>query len=148
MHDKIHPKKRPADHLQSNEVSSPNISGRTTSATVSGESQTFSSKVSQNSPRNSEAPMATSSKEDKPKHVDIENCSNLNGAFCADEFTHTTNMGKSCLVVEIFAGSCRLSKAHEKPAKTLDSELQQWTRSKVVQITSMFINTILVISCN
>ena len=67
--------------------------------------------MSQNLPNNLGGSQAASSKVGVAGHVEMSNHDKLSGAFCADEFSQNTNAGKSCLVVEIFAGSCRLSKA-------------------------------------
>ena len=70
-----------------------------------------SAMVSQNSPDTSGGSQATSSTSVVAEHVEVSYHDKINGAFCADEFAQNPNEGKSCLVVEVFAGSCRLSKA-------------------------------------
>ena len=97
--------------MPSNEVDDSNKRRRTSPKSHLAEDLKTSPTVSQNSPVALGGPQATSSKVVMAENVEVSNQDRMSGAFCADEFAHSTHAGKSCLVVEIFAGSCRLSKA-------------------------------------
>ena len=97
--------------MQSNEVLDSSKCRRTSSKQHLDEDFKSSPTVSRNSPINLGGPQAASSEVVVAEHVEVSNHDKLSGAFCADEFAQSTNAGKSCLMVEIFAGSCRLSKA-------------------------------------
>ena len=97
--------------MQSNEISDSNKHRRTSSDKPLDEDLKPSPTVSQKSPNSLGGSQAASSSVVVAEHMEMSNHDKLSGAFCADEFSQSTNAGKSWLVIEIFAGSCRLSKA-------------------------------------
>lgn len=107
MHDGINNNKRPSTSLQSTEKAVDRKHRRTSPAKCNTEVHNSSLPVSSNSssPAGSSFPL-----NDENIHQRDQKAYHLHGAFCAD-IPHTDKANKSCLILENFAGSCRLSKA-------------------------------------
>ena len=70
--------------------------------------------VKQSGVSQSISPNGIAASSSRDRNLQVSNESHFNEAgstFCADEFARTPKSRKSCLVVEIFSGTCRLSKA-------------------------------------
>ena len=108
MHDGINDNKRPSTSLQSTEQAVDRKHRRTSPAKCNVEVHNSSLPVTSNS---SSSTGRSFPLKDETLHQMDQKAYHLHGAFCADDIPYNDKAGKSCLILEIFAGSCRLSKA-------------------------------------
>ncbi len=108
LHDGIKDNKRSSTSLPSTDEKVDTKKRCTSPAKCKAEVQNSSLPVSSNS---SSPTGCNVHPKNENRHQMCQEADHLHGAFCADDIPHNDKAGKSCLILEIFAGSCRLSKA-------------------------------------